>query len=159
MTPCVCYAVVQGCTACSYERRELAFVYYDFSLCSWVFPGYALGKCLSFRGFCVDKPPIMLQTEDDLLHGQMALTSHAALILTDSEGLQGEAVILGVPCITLRENTKRPITVAVGANQVVGTKPVAIIEAVQTRLSQSRAPIQEGWIGCETHCREPDQEG
>jgi UDP-N-acetylglucosamine 2-epimerase (non-hydrolysing) len=91
----------------------------------------------------------MLQTEDDLLHGQMSLTSHTALILTDSEGLQEEGVILGVPCITLRENTERPITVAVGANQVVGNKPAAIIEAVQTRLSQSQTPFQppEKWNG------------
>jgi UDP-N-acetylglucosamine 2-epimerase (non-hydrolysing) len=79
----------------------------------------------------------------------LSLTSHAALILTDSGGLQEEAVILGVPCITLRENTERPITVVVGANQVVGNKPAAIIEAVQTRLSQSQTPFQppEKWDG------------
>jgi len=79
----------------------------------------------------------------------LSLTSHAALILTDSGGLQEEAAILGAPCITLRENTERPITVAVGANQVVGSKPAAIIEAVQTRLSQSQTPCQppEKWDG------------
>jgi UDP-N-acetylglucosamine 2-epimerase (non-hydrolysing) len=79
----------------------------------------------------------------------LSLTSHAALILTDSGGLQEEAVILGVPCLTLRENTERPITVAVGANQVVGNKSAAIIEAVQTRLSQRQTPFQplQKWDG------------
>jgi len=79
----------------------------------------------------------------------LSLTSHAALILTDSGGLQEEAVILGVPCITLRENTERPITVAVGANQVVGNKPEAIIEAAQTRLCKGHMLFQppEKWDG------------
>jgi UDP-N-acetylglucosamine 2-epimerase (non-hydrolysing) len=79
----------------------------------------------------------------------LSLTSHAALILTDSGGLQEEAVILGVPCITLRENTERPITVAVGANRVVGNKPEAIIEAVKACLDDSRTPFYppEKWDG------------
>jgi len=79
----------------------------------------------------------------------LSLTSQAALILTDSGGLQEEAVVLGVPCVTLRENTERPITVAVGANQVVGNKPEAIIEAVMTRLAYGRVPFRqpEKWDG------------
>ena len=79
----------------------------------------------------------------------LSLTSNAALILTDSGGLQEEAVILGVPCITLRENTERPITVAVGANQVVGNNPEAILEAVTACLGESRTPFSapEKWDG------------
>ena len=58
----------------------------------------------------------------------LALTSQAKLILTDSGGLQEESTALGVPCLTLRENTERPITVEQGTNLVVGTEPVRISE-------------------------------
>jgi UDP-N-acetylglucosamine 2-epimerase (non-hydrolysing) len=50
----------------------------------------------------------------------------AKVVLTDSGGLQEETTALGVPCITLRENTERPITVAEGTNTVVGTDPVKL---------------------------------
>jgi UDP-N-acetylglucosamine 2-epimerase (non-hydrolysing) len=50
----------------------------------------------------------------------LALTSHAGLILTDSGGLQEESTALGIPCLTLRENTERPVTVTDGTNRVVG---------------------------------------
>jgi UDP-N-acetylglucosamine 2-epimerase (non-hydrolysing) len=56
----------------------------------------------------------------------LALTSQARLILTDSGGLQEESTALGVPCLTLRENTERPITVEQGTNLVVGTEPARI---------------------------------
>ncbi|MEE9393058.1 MAG: UDP-N-acetylglucosamine 2-epimerase (non-hydrolyzing) [Planctomycetota bacterium] len=51
----------------------------------------------------------------------LKLQANAALILTDSGGIQEEATILGVPCLTLRENTERPVTIDVGCNQLVGT--------------------------------------
>jgi UDP-N-acetylglucosamine 2-epimerase (non-hydrolysing) len=57
----------------------------------------------------------------------LSLTSHARLILTDSGGLQEESTALGIPCLTLRENTERPITVSRGTNQVVGTDTAAIL--------------------------------
>ena len=47
----------------------------------------------------------------------------AELVLTDSGGLQEETTVLGVPCITIRENTKRPVTVDIGMNNMVGTDP------------------------------------
>lgn len=68
----------------------------------------------------------------------LSLTSRAALILTDSGGLQEEAVALGVQCITLRHNTERPITVAVGANKVVGNKPNVIIDSVNEILTGNK---------------------
>lgn len=79
----------------------------------------------------------------------LSLTSHAALILTDSGGLQEEAVVLGVPCITLRDNTERPITVTVGANQVVGNKSEAIVMAVKAHVDDGRRQVQrpEKWDG------------
>jgi UDP-N-acetylglucosamine 2-epimerase (non-hydrolysing) len=74
----------------------------------------------------------------------LALTSQARLILTDSGGLQEESTALGVPCLTLRENTERPITVEEGTNLVVGTDPVRISEEADRALNgkgkQGRVP-------------------
>ena len=56
----------------------------------------------------------------------LKLQSGAGMILTDSGGIQEEATILGVPCLTLRENTERPVTIAVGCNTLVGTDPKLI---------------------------------
>jgi UDP-N-acetylglucosamine 2-epimerase (non-hydrolysing) len=49
----------------------------------------------------------------------LCLTSNAALVMTDSGGIQEETTILGIPCMTLRENTERPVTVEVGTNRLV----------------------------------------
>lgn len=51
----------------------------------------------------------------------LALMSHATLVITDSGGVQEETTFLGIPCLTLRETTERPITVTLGTNTVVGT--------------------------------------
>lgn len=59
----------------------------------------------------------------------LKLMSHARVVITDSGGLQEETTILMVPCLTIRENTERPITVEIGSNQIVGTNPAKIIEA------------------------------
>jgi UDP-N-acetylglucosamine 2-epimerase (non-hydrolysing) len=59
----------------------------------------------------------------------------AALVLTDSGGLQEETTALGVPCVTIRENTERPITVDVGTNYLAGTRPEAILAAAREILS------------------------
>ena len=69
------------------------------------------------------------------------LEHKSALVMTDSGGLQEEACILGTPCITLRENTERPETVAVGANTLVGTSPSRIIDAV----TQAAAKHNQHW--------------
>ena len=50
----------------------------------------------------------------------LALQRHAAIVITDSGGIQEETTFLGVPCLTVRENTERPITVTMGTNQLVG---------------------------------------
>jgi len=54
------------------------------------------------------------------------LYSKAKLVLTDSGGIQEETTVLGIPCLTLRENTERPITVEIGTNTIVGTDPEKI---------------------------------
>ncbi|MBX5484838.1 MAG: UDP-N-acetylglucosamine 2-epimerase (non-hydrolyzing) [Myxococcaceae bacterium] len=79
----------------------------------------------------------------------LCLTSQAKLILTDSGGLQEESTALGVPCLTLRENTERPVTVAEGTNTVVGTDPDRIRTEAARILDgggkQGRIP--ERWDG------------
>jgi UDP-N-acetylglucosamine 2-epimerase (non-hydrolysing) len=64
----------------------------------------------------------------------VGLMKGARLVLTDSGGIQEETTGLGVPCLTLRENTERPITVTEGTNRVVGTDPGVILEAVDAIL-------------------------
>jgi UDP-N-acetylglucosamine 2-epimerase (non-hydrolysing) len=59
----------------------------------------------------------------------MNLYSGARLVLTDSGGLQEETTALGIPCLTLRENTERPITIELGTNRLVGTNPEKIKQA------------------------------
>jgi UDP-N-acetylglucosamine 2-epimerase (non-hydrolysing) len=58
----------------------------------------------------------------------VALVAGARLVLTDSGGLQEETTALGVPCLTMRECTERPVTVTQGTNRVVGTSPARIVE-------------------------------
>jgi UDP-N-acetylglucosamine 2-epimerase (non-hydrolysing) len=65
------------------------------------------------------------------------LMMHARLVMTDSGGIQEETTILGVPCLTLRENTERPITISHGTNRLVGTNPKRITAAVRGILSAS----------------------
>jgi UDP-N-acetylglucosamine 2-epimerase (non-hydrolysing) len=78
----------------------------------------------------------------------LALSSHASLILTDSGGLQEESTALGIPCLTLRENTERPVTVTDGTNRVVGTKTKDIVAGVEAALTSTSARrIPELWDG------------
>jgi UDP-N-acetylglucosamine 2-epimerase (non-hydrolysing) len=60
----------------------------------------------------------------------LALHQHAAMVITDSGGIQEESTYLGVPCLTVRENTERPVTVSIGTNQLVGRDfPLLVREA------------------------------
>jgi UDP-N-acetylglucosamine 2-epimerase (non-hydrolysing) len=79
----------------------------------------------------------------------LTLNRRARMILTDSGGLQEEATVLGVPCITLRQNTERPVTVEVGANRLAGNKPDGIRAAIQSVLDGKRSTIRipELWDG------------
>jgi UDP-N-acetylglucosamine 2-epimerase (non-hydrolysing) len=64
----------------------------------------------------------------------LRLTSEARLVLTDSGGIQEETTILQVPCLTMRENTERPITIEQGTNRLVGTYPKDILKAALETL-------------------------
>ncbi|MCK4293074.1 MAG: UDP-N-acetylglucosamine 2-epimerase (non-hydrolyzing) [Planctomycetes bacterium] len=72
----------------------------------------------------------------------LKLMSSATLVLTDSGGIQEETTILKVPCLTLRENTERPITTEIGSNQVVGTDPDKIIRAYRQAIDTDRRKYQ-----------------
>ena len=69
----------------------------------------------------------------------LGLCSKAQLVLTDSGGIQEETTVLGIPCVTLRETTERPITVEMGTNTVVGTDPGKITTAAFAALDGSKA--------------------
>ena len=58
----------------------------------------------------------------------------AVMVLTDSGGLQEETTVLGIPCLTIRENTERPVTVEIGTNYLVGTRPEAILSVARDIL-------------------------
>jgi UDP-N-acetylglucosamine 2-epimerase (non-hydrolysing) len=62
----------------------------------------------------------------------LALQSRATVVITDSGGIQEETTFLGIPCLTLRENTERPITVSLGTNVLVGRDP----EKFRTELAR-----------------------
>jgi UDP-N-acetylglucosamine 2-epimerase (non-hydrolysing) len=64
----------------------------------------------------------------------LRLMMDAKLVMTDSGGIQEETTALGIPCLTLRDNTERPITVAVGTNILVGSDPEALRKAARTIL-------------------------
>ncbi len=68
----------------------------------------------------------------------LCLNSKAQLVLTDSGGLQEETTILGVPCVTLRENTERPVTMTHGSNVLAGTDRDQILLQARAQLTQTR---------------------
>jgi len=80
----------------------------------------------------------------------LGLLAEAALVLTDSGGIQEETTALGVPCLTVRLHTERPVTVTQGTNVVVGTDPDAILRAAGRALAGDwpRGTIPQGWDGC-----------
>jgi UDP-N-acetylglucosamine 2-epimerase (non-hydrolysing) len=79
----------------------------------------------------------------------LALQDAAAVILTDSGGVQEESTALGVPCITLRENTERPITIETGTNEMTGLDITRILELVHTAThgNWKTASVPELWDG------------
>lgn len=79
----------------------------------------------------------------------MRLMEKAVLVLTDSGGIQEETTYLGVPCLTLRENTERPVTVSVGTNQLIGMDTQEIIFHAQAIMAgkTGKGQIPELWDG------------
>ena len=78
----------------------------------------------------------------------IALQAGALLVLTDSGGVQEETTALGVPCLTLRDSTERPVTITDGTNQLVGTDPERIVSASRRVLSAPPSPRRPAlWDG------------
>ncbi|MFO8029301.1 MAG: UDP-N-acetylglucosamine 2-epimerase (non-hydrolyzing) [Cyclonatronaceae bacterium] len=77
------------------------------------------------------------------------LVRHARAVITDSGGITEETTVLGVPCLTLRDNTERPETVTVGTNALIGTDPVAVAPALQRVMQGAwkKGSIPEKWDG------------
>lgn len=81
----------------------------------------------------------------------MALMAGSAIVLTDSGGIQEETTVLGIPCLTLRDNTERPITVSMGTNELVGNDPDRIFSAAKRFLAEPPLgripPLWDGHAG------------
>ncbi len=78
----------------------------------------------------------------------LCLMGHAAVVVTDSGGIQEETTCLGIPCVTVRENTERPATVKVGTNILAGTSKEGIRQAARQQLESSvSGAVPEAWDG------------
>lgn len=96
----------------------------------------------------LEKPGMRLLPPQGYLE-MLGLTRDATLVLTDSGGLQEETTALGVPCITVRENTERPITLSEGTNTLTGPDPAKILQCCADILATGgkRGRIPEYWDG------------
>jgi UDP-N-acetylglucosamine 2-epimerase (non-hydrolysing) len=95
-----------------------------------------------------------LQVRDPVGYVEMlGLQDAASLVVTDSGGLQEESTVLGVPCLTLRESTERPVTVTEGTNTLVPWPPTeaGIVASASAALDRGRVGVgtrsPEGWDG------------
>jgi UDP-N-acetylglucosamine 2-epimerase (non-hydrolysing) len=78
----------------------------------------------------------------------MALTANAGLVVTDSGGIQEETTYLGIPCLTVRPNTERPVTISHGTNRLVESRADAIVDAAHDALGGTAEPGRpELWDG------------
>jgi UDP-N-acetylglucosamine 2-epimerase (non-hydrolysing) len=83
----------------------------------------------------------------------IALEASARLVVTDSGGVQEETSALGVPCLTYRDNTERPVTISLGTNRLVGVEPIALARAAHEALAtpmpaeRGRIPLWDGRAG------------
>ena len=97
-------------------------------------------------------PPSLRLVEPQGYLPFVGLMEAARLVLTDSGGIQEETTVLGVPCLTLRANTERPITISAGTNLLVGTDPPAILAQARAALARPRPapqapPLWDGRAG------------
>ena len=80
----------------------------------------------------------------------MCLQMNARVVLTDSGGIQEETTFFGIPCITVRNNTERPITISNGTNKLIGTEYYKIPDIVEASINvkhQEKFSIPSLWDG------------
>ena len=78
----------------------------------------------------------------------LCLMKHASLVVTDSGGIQEETTCLGIPCVTVRENTERPVTVEVGTNVIAGVTREGIKDAIRRQLQgMLKTAVPDNWDG------------
>ena len=78
----------------------------------------------------------------------ISLLNHAIAVMTDSGGIQEETTVLGIPCLTLRNNTERPITCEIGTNRLVGTDPSSVNKELdEVLMNPPKGIIPEYWDG------------
>lgn len=106
------------------------------------------------RAFGLEELLRPLRIMDPLGYTEMlGLQSHASVVLTDSGGIQEESTVLGVPCVTLRESTERPVTVTEGTNRLAPwpLTTAGILASAREALARGRVPVgaqaPEGWDG------------
>jgi UDP-N-acetylglucosamine 2-epimerase (non-hydrolysing) len=99
-----------------------------------VFPVHPRTRA-SLEKFGIDLGPRVTLLGPQPYMAFLHLWKDAAVVLTDSGGLQEETTALGVPCVTVRENTERPITVEEGTNVLAGTEPSGVIAAAHRALA------------------------
>jgi UDP-N-acetylglucosamine 2-epimerase (non-hydrolysing) len=102
---------------------------------------FGMTSCLSNKNIMLIPPLSYLEFLNILLY--------ARLVLTDSGGIQEETTFLQVPCITLRENTERPVTISMGTNHLVGTDPQKILNTAFRILdgNNKHGMIPPSWDG------------
>jgi UDP-N-acetylglucosamine 2-epimerase (non-hydrolysing) len=100
-----------------------------------------LGAKLADASILVTPPLSYLET--------LGMMRTARLAITDSGGVQEETTALGVPCLTVRDNTERPITITEGTNTLVGSSPQALLAAAREALGGTgkRGRVPELWDG------------
>jgi len=108
---------------------------------------FSLGKGTGKHG-ANEQGPGMIVTDPLGYLDFLCLMKHASLVVTDSGGIQEETTILGIPCVTVRENTERPVTVECGTNTIAGTKTDAIKDAIRRQLGGNRDNgVPKNWDG------------
>lgn len=97
-------------------------------------------------GYLLDEPGLLVLPPLGYLE-MLGVMRGARVVLTDSGGVQEETTALGVPCITMRDNTERPITVAQGTNTIAGCEPARILAACDAVLAAAGRAGQTGQAG------------
>ena len=99
------------------------------------------GRTLEAKGLILSEPLTYLEF--------LGLQRHAAVVITDSGGIQEETTYLGVPCLTVRDNTERPVTITTGTNRLVGRNPERLLTEFHDVMASGRqkSAVPELWDG------------